>query len=572
MRLSIAFLFCLLLTTAGIMRGAGSGTISGPLVSNEQWPRSTDLVTWTTDVMRIEGLEHASETAQGKKFFEWLRLFCRMAVGGMIQAYEGDYGKEKYVTDAHKNLFVYGWGYCDTCSRIADAAWKEYKRDRLAAQRVVVQHPEGGYHTMYRLRLDGHYGAFDPRYGYYLIDRDAPDARVLDWAEVGVDANITKNLGYKNRSKPFFEIAGIEWKRALDLQPVFFESETAWRNAGAPKESVFGDSAYQIGTRFHDMSFRVPRGTTIERFWDNSARQFYVPAGKHTEREWPFLASGRFYRVTETSLEGRWPRFDPNYQRMKTLLSTVPTNEDYPAEMAGGKTIGQASGRILYQPDLRRLSAAEVLEPGSDLVHSASAPYLRPASMEAAGSGVIEIYSPYVLVNGVLEGELAGAGTRIEIRAERPRYQGGEEPASWSPWQELAAGLGSFRTELGRPRFNGKDISIYGVYRFQLRVSVPAAPGRKAPAGLSALKLSLTFENGIMSIPRLFAGRNNLRFKVSDAAQLRGPLTVTYRYDTDSGEQTAVHILKPGDFHGNAARYTVEAPGLTRCRSVAVTY
>ncbi len=285
MRLSIALLFCLLLTTAGIMRGAGSGTISGTLVSNEQWPRSTDLVTWTTDVMRIEGLEHASETAQGKKFFEWLRLFCRMAVGGMIQAYEGDYGKEKYVTDAHKNLFVYGWGYCDTCSRIADAAWKEYKRDRLAAQRVVVQHPEGGYHTMYRLRLDGHYGAFDPRYGYYLIDRDAPDARVLDWAEVGVDANITKNLGYKNRSKPFFEIAGIEWKRALDLQPVFFESETAWRKAGAPKESVFENSQYQMGTRFHDMAFRVPRGTTIERFWDNSARQFYVPAGKHTQRQ-----------------------------------------------------------------------------------------------------------------------------------------------------------------------------------------------------------------------------------------------------------------------------------------------
>ncbi len=52
------------------------------------------------------------------------------------------------------------------------------------------------------------------------------------------------------------------------------------------------------------MSFRLPRGTTIERFWDNSAREFYVPAAKVAQREWPFLPSGRFYRVTEASLNG----------------------------------------------------------------------------------------------------------------------------------------------------------------------------------------------------------------------------------------------------------------------------
>src|SRR5688572_27803686 len=79
---------------------------SGPLVINDRWPRATDLVSWTKDVMRIEGLDKAPETAQGKAFFRWLRLYCRMAVGGMIQAHEGDYGKEKYVLDAHKTLFV----------------------------------------------------------------------------------------------------------------------------------------------------------------------------------------------------------------------------------------------------------------------------------------------------------------------------------------------------------------------------------------------------------------------------------------------------------------------------------
>ncbi len=235
MKILIAFIAALALAPAAT--AADDRTVSGPLVTTDGWPQATDLVSWTRDVMRLEGLENAPETAQGKAFFEWLRLFCRMATGGMIQAYEGDHGREAYVTDAHKNLFVYGWGYCDTCSRIAEAAWKEYKHDAAAGQRVITQHDDGGYHTMYRLSLDGQYGAFDPRYGYYLVERDAPEARVLDWAEVGVDSNILRNREFKHRSRPFFEIGGVEWERALLIQSGWFDSEAAWRKAGAPKET-----------------------------------------------------------------------------------------------------------------------------------------------------------------------------------------------------------------------------------------------------------------------------------------------------------------------------------------------
>ena len=156
--------------------------VEGLVLSNDQWPRATDLKLWTADVMRISGAEKQNETAQGKAFFEWLRLFSRMAVGGMIQSFEGEYGRERPVLDAHKQLFVYGWGFCDTSSRIAESAWQSYKGDPNSAEQAITQHDDGGYHTMYRLRMDGRYGAFDPRYGYYLVERDAPDARVLDWA------------------------------------------------------------------------------------------------------------------------------------------------------------------------------------------------------------------------------------------------------------------------------------------------------------------------------------------------------------------------------------------------------
>lgn len=538
---------------------------SGPLAISERWPRTTTLAEWTRDVMRLEGLENAPETAQGKAFFEWLRLYCRMAVGGMIQAYEGDYNRERYVTDAHKSLFVYGWGWCDTCSRVAEAAWQEYRGDATAASRVCVQNPGGGFHTMYRLRLDGNYGAFDPRYGYYLVAEDTPGARVLDWAEAGEDERIHRNREFQHRSRPFFEVFGREWTRALGLRPVYFESEAAWRRAGAPEQSVFGDSHYRIGTRFHDMNFRLPRGTTIERFWDNSARKFYRPATKAAERETRWGPWGRFYRVTEKSHNGNWPKYDPNYQRAKPYLVTVPEGEGYDADLEGGRTIGQAWGRILYEPELARGDLAEVVAAGSSLVHAASAPFLRPAELAGGGEAILDFYSPYVLVDGTLEAEPAG-GARLEMRTLRTKNARANEPDQWSAWQVIGPG------ELGRPRFNGTDASIHGVYRFQIRLVVAEDANRTQPAGLNAFRLALDFENGIMSIPQIFAGRNTIHFQLDDARAVRDSIRVTYRYQTAAGEKTHSKTLHPRDFRGNRAGYSFDAPGLIRCNALSISY
>jgi len=557
------------LTLLAATVAAQTRPLGGVVLSNDAWPRTTRLSEWTADVMRISGLEHASETAQGKAFFEWLRLFSRMAVGGMIQAYEGEYGKEKYVLDAHKQLFVYGWGYCDTTSRIAEAAWQEYKHDPHAAMRVCVQHDNGGYHTMYRLRMDGRYGAFDPRYGYYLVERDGVDARILDWAEL--NGKFEMNRGYNYRSRPFFEIEGVEWQRALLLHPAYFESENAWRAAGAPKEHVFGDSVYQMGTRFHDMGFSLKRGMKVERFWDNQGRHFYVPAGAHAQRELPFLPSGRFYRVTETSHHGNWPKFDPNHDRVKAYLSTVPRGEGYPADLEGGRTIGQAYGVIEYKPDLRNASGLDGVLPGATLIQSDHAPYLRPASTDGGGEAVFDIRSPFVLVDGTLTATLAG-NAEIAIRTLAPKPRDTSEPDAWSDWQTLPANHGQVNIELGRPRFNGRDRSIHGLYRFQIRVRVPQQARRETAAGLSAFALKLYFENGIMSITPLFAGKNTLRLRVADAASLAGPIVITYRYVTAAGEKELSRTLQRTDFQNDEAVATADAPGLERCKSVAIVY
>jgi hypothetical protein len=487
----------------------GQTSLRGPLVVNTRWPQPTDLRTWTQDVMRIERLQNAPETAQAKAFFEWLRLYSRMATGGMIQAYEGETGKEKYVTDAHKNLFVYGWGFCDTTSRIAEAAWSEFKSDRDAAERVCVMHDNGGYHTMYRLKLDGHWGAFDPRYGYYLVDKDAPGARILDWNEVGDDARILANRGYKYRSRPFFEFFKLEWDRALLIKPTYFKDEPAWIAAGKPPEAVFGNRQYQSGTRFHDMDFQLPQNSTIERFWNNSARKFYVPSGAHTKREEAFLPAGRFYRVTETMREGNWPQHDPNYAHARDYLEGVPTSEGYNAEVAGGRTIGQSWGRI---------TTTAMLMPGD----------------------VWDLYSPYILVGGKFQ-----AGSGVEMRTLKAKPQHAGEPDEWSSWNPVAS------------------VQPYGVYRNQLRTTT---------AQKHQVHLELFFENGIMTLPRLLAGRNPIEVKLNNS-KFTGRLHITYRYKTANGEdKTHEQTLTPADFKNNVATYTIDAPGLKRCDSVAIRY
>ena len=161
---------------------------------------------------------------------------------------------------------------------------------------------------------------------------------------------------------------------------------------------------------------------------------------------------------------------------------------------------------------------------------------------------------------------------KVEIRALLPKPRSSADPDVWTPWQSLHTGPNGFRIALGRERFNVRDVSIHGVYRFQLRFSVQANSQRKAPAGLKQLRLETYFENGLMSIPRIGAGANTIHFKVADASTVRGPIQVVYRYQTSSHERSHQQLLQPEDFHHNMATYHLDAPGLLRCNSLLIRY
>ncbi|MBN2289409.1 MAG: hypothetical protein JXQ83_08765 [Candidatus Glassbacteria bacterium] len=549
--------------------------VSGPLVVAGGWPECTSLATWTRDVLRLDRVEQASGTRQGISVYTWLRLFNRVAEGGMQHAWEGPPGEEAYVLDVHKHLFVYGWGYCDTQSRIFEALWREWTGDSTSAYRVCRMNERGGYHTMYRVRLDGSYGAFDPRFGFYLLDRDSPDARVLDWAGVGDDRSFERNEKFRNRCRPFFEYAVTEKAGSLALDTVFFESEPEWIAAGKKPWQVFNDPYHLMGTAYHDMNWRLPRGTVIERYWDNSARKFYLPLNRGTYEETPALASGRFYRVTEKMFVGNWPRFDPNYLRAEPYLAVVPADEGYPEQMAGDRTIGQAWGRLSWEAPLDGEGYLDAVAASHNMVHQARAPFLRPASASVPGEVVFDFYCPFVLVDGVFSGELAAAGPEdrvsLEFRAMLPKPLDRGEADEWTGWREIASGPGAFEAFLGRDSYERHLATVHGRYRFQLRLKAYCT-GQAEAVGLKALAFKCFFETGIMSIPQIFAGENALAFKVNDQQAVKAPIKFTYNYQTRDGERTSRTVIDPGAFSDNRASFVVGAPGLVRCNSLVIEY
>ncbi len=178
-------------------------------------------------------------------------------------------------------------------------------------------------------------------------------------------------------------------------------------------------------------------------------------------------------------------------------------------------------------------------------------------------------------MDGTLTGELSGSpadNLKLEIRVLQTKTLNASQADAWSSWDTVHVGPGRFSVSLGRERFDGAKVGIYGRYRLQIRLSAGANPARSKAAGLSAFRLETFFETGIMSIPQIFAGPNTLHFKVRDASRLQGPVKVVYRYQTAQGEKRNERVLRPADFRGNAAAYRIDAPGLTRCNSVSVTY
>ena len=188
------------------------------------------------------------------------------------------------------------------------------------------------------------------------------------------------------------------------------------------------------------------------------------------------------------------------------------------------------------------------------------------------------------MTEGFIIGELTGdRNDKLEIafRSQVAKPNNLSDPDRWMPWDTIAARPGRFQVRLDRGDAAAGKSSLHGVYRWQLRInlaesdaSLASGGGEQVVAGLRSLRMLGYFENGIMSIPQIFDGRNTVRFKVEDPSLVQGEIMVTYRWQTAGGEREHNQRIVPGEmfYRDNEAVYTIDAPGLIRCNSLTISY
>jgi len=199
---------------------------------------------------------------------------------------------------------------------------------------------------------------------------------------------------------------------------------------------------------------------------------------------------------------------------VRALPGGVPRDEGYPNESrAAAPSPGVA---CCTTREAAKCESLDALAAGATLVHSSPRPTCVPPDRLKE--------APRSTTSTALRARRRHAGSgacglrrAIEMRAWS---ESGTRKRSRRLGRMANAGAGRApQAGTGRPRFNGKEQHPWRL-PVQLRVA-SIAPGTRRARGLSALKLDLYFENGIMSIPRIFAGRNTLRFQLRDAARLR---------------------------------------------------
>jgi len=229
-----------------------------------------------------------------------------------------------------------------------------------------------------------------------------------------------------------------------------------------------------MGNPFHDACVPPAPWQTVERFLGQLGAQLYVPAGFENKGENVSAVSGRFYASTEDNgSTGTGLTNDPNLRWWLLRERRSGSMRDTTQEVVVGKTHGAGWGKMTYEAPLA--GPVFLRTPRRDgFSYRPLRALLAPRSTDCRGQAAFDFYSPYVLVMPVTGEWAASLADRpqIEIRVLEPKPRFQSDPDVWSDWQVIASAGGPFRIELGGRGFNGRDASIHGVYRFQLRFSL----------------------------------------------------------------------------------------------------
>ncbi|MFH1377903.1 MAG: fibronectin type III domain-containing protein [Planctomycetota bacterium] len=549
--LSVHIAFAILCSTAALR----AGTINGPMVTSDTWPRSTTMKDWADDVLRIEGLQAATDRAKALKLYEWNRLFL---MGG-VEGHEGAYGSETIVWDVHKYFFVYGNGFCAHKGRALEATWCAYKQDNTVGRRISCI-SQG--HTMAELKWDGIWHAFDPLHAYYYLASDSATANVLSYAQIindnetNASALLRSNLGFANRAKPFYERPTSyddvdqtnDMPRTLQLRD--------WGETSGAGIDVYPSYSNPNSQTWHSMNYIMPRGMAVTRYWD-SGTVFYE-ASTQANR---LYAQGRRNRVATDHYGSNWQLNDPMFTHCEPYLKKVTDPAD--TFCYNRDTIFFSTGTIRYVADLWTDAYQDAVTSTSGLERSAQPPYLRPASSGANGEITFRIQSPYVISDGTIRAMVkAAAGDSASFSLS---------VNNGVSWETVSTGGGSVNVNIGQSRFGPTLASVTGKYEFLVRFQCDAQ-GAASSVGLCGLTIEATIDGSLFSLPRIKAGSNTISVSVQDQTAVTSDIAVRYEWSNGTSPESITRIIHPSDFSSHKATYPIHAANVAKCLSYRFEY
>ena len=210
---------------------------------------------------------------------------------------------------------------------------------------------------------------------------------------------------------------------------------------------------------------------------------------------------------------------------------------------------------LRYAPQLPGRNGSTRSSPGATLVHSPTAPICGPRGRPRAAARCSTSTAPtcWWTARWQWSSRARARGWKCApLRRRRLKRRGSRTPGP--PGRRWQGNRRATRWNWAGRASTARTSASTVCTDFSCGCAVPADAGRATPAGLSALRLHLYFENGIMSIPRLFGRRATP--SASGFATRRAcarPVEVDLPLPDLGRRQIAQRTLRPRDFRGNEA-------------------
>jgi hypothetical protein len=464
--------------------------IVNPRVTCDRWPSNYDAKSWINDVWR---LEHAATGEQKTlALYKWVRLQQHWGT----QCHDGTRGQSCVECDAIKKINIYPYGECSdfgvTSAAMGHAGGLQAQEAHVPGhtQLEVFYKDADAVERWHRL---------DPFWGVVVYDKTA--SHVATSEEIRADPNVALHP-----SKTV-----LPWGDKTTDRPRFAEK------AAFPADRRVRPSIYTMDEPLY-------AGETYTLSWQRDDNVPFVNANPDAR---------------DSMSDFGFQRYAYAHGDLDKLAFEHDLIRPY-AETVGDRVqIRQAHGTLLFNPRLDEGFQDSLYTPAVNVATASTGPIkLHPAAPGIPAELIYLLQTPYVIADAALTGDFLTASddkVRVSIAYADWHEQGYTliqaipDNPTWKPvWESTGPGPQTMRR-------HEADLKLRGEYKCLVKLDLLAAKD-PTTVGVANLGFQLTFQEGVMALPRLMPGKNVIHV-AADQIKPGYRLRLTYCWDDTAGTQ-----------------------------------